>query len=47
MAHDVFISYASHDKPIADAVCSALEGVRFGVGFRPAISYLVSCTEKR
>ncbi|MDP9162065.1 MAG: SUMF1/EgtB/PvdO family nonheme iron enzyme, partial [Acidobacteriota bacterium] len=25
MAHDVFISYSSHDKPVADAVCSALE----------------------
>ncbi|MFN2384955.1 MAG: toll/interleukin-1 receptor domain-containing protein [Thermoanaerobaculia bacterium] len=30
MAHDVFVSYASHDKPVADAVCAALEnrGVR-------------------
>ncbi len=26
MAHDVFISYASEDKPIADAVCAKLEG---------------------
>jgi tetratricopeptide (TPR) repeat protein len=25
MAHDVFISYASRDKPVADAVCAALE----------------------
>ena len=25
MAHDVFVSYASADKPIADAVCAALE----------------------
>jgi len=25
MAHDVFISYASGDKPVADAVCAALE----------------------
>lgn len=25
MAHDVFISYASDDKPIADGVCAALE----------------------
>lgn len=25
MAHDVFISYAHQDKPIADAVCAALE----------------------
>ncbi|MBN1303169.1 MAG: toll/interleukin-1 receptor domain-containing protein [Anaerolineales bacterium] len=26
MAHDVFISYASKDKPIADAICANLEG---------------------
>jgi len=26
VAHDVFISYASEDKPIADAVCAKLEG---------------------
>ena len=25
MAHDVFISHSAHDKPIADAVCAALE----------------------
>jgi hypothetical protein len=25
MAHDVFISYSSHDKPVADAVCAGLE----------------------
>ena len=30
MAHDVFISYSSHDKAVADATCAALEslGVR-------------------
>ncbi|TAN84399.1 MAG: TIR domain-containing protein [Gallionella sp.] len=30
MAHDVFISYSSQDKPIADAVCATLEsrGIR-------------------
>ncbi|HWC29017.1 MAG TPA: toll/interleukin-1 receptor domain-containing protein [Dehalococcoidia bacterium] len=30
MAHDVFVSYASDDKPTADAVCAALEarGIR-------------------
>ena len=30
MAHDVFVSYASRDKPVADAVCAALEnrGIR-------------------
>lgn len=30
MKHDVFISYASQDKPVADAVCSTLEhnGIR-------------------
>jgi hypothetical protein len=26
MAHDVFISYSSADKPVADAVCAGLEG---------------------
>ena len=26
MAHDVFISYSSHDKSVADAICAALEG---------------------
>ena len=25
MAHDVFISYSSKDKPTADATCAALE----------------------
>ena len=27
MAHDVFISHAAQDKPVADAACAALEGV--------------------
>ena len=26
--HDVFISYSSKDKPVADAVCAALESKR-------------------
>ena len=26
MAHDVFISYSSKDKAVADAVCAGLEG---------------------
>ena len=26
MAHDVFISYSSKDKPIADGICAHLEG---------------------
>ena len=26
MAHDVFVSYSSKDKPTADAVCATLEG---------------------
>jgi TIR domain-containing protein len=26
MAHDVFISYSSEDKPTADAICATLEG---------------------
>jgi len=28
MAHDVFISYSSHDKPIADAICAGLEAAK-------------------
>ena len=28
MAHDVFISYSSKDKKVADAVCAALESVK-------------------
>jgi hypothetical protein len=28
MAHDVFISYSSTDKPVADAVCATLEALR-------------------
>jgi hypothetical protein len=30
MAHDVFVSYSSKDKPIADAICNGLEndGIR-------------------
>src|SRR5438067_13679162 len=28
MAHDVFVSYSSKDKPVADAVCATLEGQR-------------------
>jgi hypothetical protein len=30
MAHDIFLSYSSPDKPVADAVCAALEadGIR-------------------
>ena len=28
MAHDVFISYAQEDKPVADAVCALLESKR-------------------
>jgi len=27
MAHDVFISYSSKDKPIADAICANIEAV--------------------
>jgi hypothetical protein len=27
MAHEVFISYSSQDKPVADAVCAALENI--------------------
>jgi hypothetical protein len=44
MAHDVFISYASGDKPVADAVCAMLEshGIRCWIAPRdvlPGIHY--------
>ncbi len=44
MAHDVFISYSSKDKPTADAVCAALEsrGVRCWIAPRdvlPGVPY--------
>jgi len=35
MAHDVFISYASQDKLVADAVCSALEAENIRCWFAP------------
>jgi hypothetical protein len=35
MAHDVFISYASDDKPMADAVCAALEARRIRCWIAP------------
>jgi uncharacterized RDD family membrane protein YckC len=35
MAHDVFISYSAHDKPIADAVCAALEAERIRCWIAP------------
>ncbi len=39
MAHDVFISYANHDKPTADAVCAGLEvsGVRCWIAPRDIV----------
>src|SRR5580704_3604431 len=44
MAHDVFVCYASGDKPVADAVCAALEshGIRCWIAPRdvlPGIHY--------
>ena len=35
MAHDVFVSYASADKPTADAVCAALESRRIRCWIAP------------
>src|SRR6266849_9260965 len=35
LAHDVFISYSAHDKPIADAVCAALEAERIRCWIAP------------
>ena len=40
MAHDVFISHSSVDKPTADAVCAALEARGFAAGSRPGIGLL-------
>jgi hypothetical protein len=39
MAHDVFISYSSRDKPTADAVCAALEqhGIRCWIAPRDVL----------
>jgi hypothetical protein len=44
MAHDVFVSYASEDKPVADAVCGTLEanGIRCWIAPRdvlPGLAY--------
>ena len=35
MAHDVFISYSSQDKPVADAICAALEARRIRCWIAP------------
>jgi TIR domain len=35
MAHDVFISYSSHDKSIADAVCAGLEAAKIRCWIAP------------
>jgi hypothetical protein len=35
MAHDVFISYSSEDKPIADAVCATLESKKIRCWIAP------------
>src|SRR5581483_10588308 len=35
MAHDVFITYSSRDKPIADAACAMLEGRRIRCWIAP------------
>ena len=39
MSHDVLISYSSQDKPIADAVCAAIEakGIRCWVAPRDVV----------
>jgi hypothetical protein len=50
MAHDVFISYASEDKPTADATCAALEarGIRCWIAPRdvlPGVIYSAAIVE--
>jgi hypothetical protein len=39
VAHDVFISHSSHDKPMADAACAVLEqrGIRCWVAPRDIV----------
>ena len=39
MAHQVFISYSSKDKPVADAVCAGLEarGIRCWIAPRDIV----------
>lgn len=40
MAHDVFVSYSSHDKPVGDAVCATLEskGIRCWIAPRDVVA---------
>jgi hypothetical protein len=50
MAHDVFISYATQDKTVADAVCATLEsdGVRCWIAPRdilPGVAYAEALTD--
>jgi|GEM_PF-4502186 len=50
MAHDVFISYSSTDKPVADSICASLEGrkIRCWIAPRdivPGNEYAGSITE--
>jgi len=35
MPHDIFISYSSHDKAVADATCAALEAQRLRCWIAP------------
>ena len=35
MAHDVFISYSSQDKTIADAICAGLEAAKIRCWIAP------------
>ncbi len=35
MAHEIFISYAAEDKPIADAVCEAIESQQIKCWYAP------------
>ena len=37
MAHDVFISHSSKDKPIADGICANLEAVKIRRWIAPLI----------
>ncbi|NQT71340.1 MAG: toll/interleukin-1 receptor domain-containing protein [Chloroflexi bacterium] len=41
MAHDVFISYSTNDKTVADAVCATLESqkIRCWIAPRDALQF--------
>ena len=47
MAHDVFISYSSKDKPIADGITANLEAAGLRCWIAPATSALAMTFQQR